>query len=325
MQNSADTASTSWYPAHYGFALSAVKNACQVLRSFYNYLLYHNVCPEYQNELDVARNFCDVAEQELPKVHAAGLALPGDFNKSASAIFGGTHAGLYTGDKLWAENMKKEGVNIGEMGIRDEEARIKFTVGVAIIASDEQYERVEAKSMKVVRKTSVGLEVISIHAPNALVKDTYAKESKVLQNKLGELEPLGKLICKTWYIEDCDEWDLPKDKVRYPDGKPRKLKDNTEYEFWIEERVLEECFVGMKMDAEVLMLDGGLIILDNVKETMCSGFTWLPNELWMEKKPKEVRWMKKGLGLDNEEEIETEGAGKDDKNKDGFEDEFDDQ
>lgn len=58
----------------------------------------------------------------------------------------------------------------------------------------------------------------------------------------------------------------------------------------------------MKMDADILVLSGGLNILDNVKETMCSFYVWLPNELWMERKPKEVRWLKKGMGLDEDDE-----------------------
>lgn len=68
---------SSWYPAHYGYAPDAIKNACRVPRSFYNYLRYHKVCPEYDDQLAKALEVCDKAEKELPKVHAAGLALPG--------------------------------------------------------------------------------------------------------------------------------------------------------------------------------------------------------------------------------------------------------
>ncbi|KAF1846604.1 uncharacterized protein K460DRAFT_417648 [Cucurbitaria berberidis CBS 394.84] len=317
---------SSWYPAHYGYASNAIKNACQVPRSFYNYLLYHSVCPEYAGQLEVARKFCDTAEQELPKVHAVGLVLPGDFNKSASAIFGGAQAGLYTADKSWAEELKKEGINLEEIGIRDEEAKIKFTTGVAIMGSDEQYEMVE--SFKVLKTESVGLEVIAIHPPDDLTKTSYAQLGKALQHKLKRLEPLGKLVCKAWYAEDCDEWDLPSDKLKYPDGKPGKADDGREYCFWLEGSVLEVCFVGMKMDAKVLTLEGGLTILDNITEVMCSFFTWTANELWMERKPKEVRWLKKGMGTDEEEKEEGKMDGKKQDTTDkgaASDDEFDDE
>ncbi|KAF2129544.1 hypothetical protein P153DRAFT_340502 [Dothidotthia symphoricarpi CBS 119687] len=314
---------SSFYPTHYGYAPHAIKNACQVLRSFYNYLLYHKVCSEYDEQLQIARKLCDTAEQELPKVYSAGLALPGDFNKSASVIFGGSQAGLYTGDKSWAADLKKDGIKLDEIGIRDEEARIKFKIGVAVVASDEQYALMESGQLKIVKDESTGLEVVAIQAPDDLVKSAYKEQSEQLKHKLGQLEPLGKLICKTWVAEDCDEWDLPKDK--YPDGKPHRVSEAKQYEFWVEESVLGKCFVSMKMDARVLTLAGGMMILDEVRETMCSFFAWTPNELWMERKPKEVRWLKKGLGLDDdEEEAEVDGGRRKDRDRAGN-DEFDDE
>jgi hypothetical protein len=285
----ADNSSSSWYPAHYGYAPSAVKNACQVPRSFYNYLRYHKVCREYDEQLQKALKICDIAEQELPKAHAAGLALPGDFNKSASAIFGGAQTGMYAGDKSWAEDMKKEGIKIEAVGIRDEEARIKFTTGIAIMGSDEQYEMLETSSFTILDQICAGLQVTE-----------YEVQSNTVAHKLAKLEPLGKLVCKTWYAEDCDEWDLPKDK--FPTGKPQRAGVGRDYEFWVEDSVLQECFIGMKMDATILHLQNGITILDEVHESMCSFFTWLPNELWMERKPKEVRWLKKGLPGDDDEE-----------------------
>lgn len=325
MKNNTDSGSSSWYPAHYGYALDAVKNACQVLRSFYNYLLYHKVCPEYNDQLELARKACDIAEQELPMVHAAGLALPGDFNKSASAIFGGAHAGMYTGDKSWAQEANAEGIKTDEIGIRDEVAKIKFMTGVATLGSDEQYEKAAVNSFKVLNSESVGLEIVAIHPADDLTKESYVKQSEMLKSKLEQLEPLGKLVCKTFCVEDCDEWDLPTDKLKYPNGKPERTGDDIEYIFWVEESALSKCFMGMKMDAKVLTLESGLTILDDITEVMCSFFTWIPNELWMERKPKEVRWLKKALAVDEEEEVNDNTAKEDGEGKGASDDEFDDE
>ncbi|KAH7394951.1 Argonaute siRNA chaperone complex subunit Arb1-domain-containing protein [Phaeosphaeria sp. MPI-PUGE-AT-0046c] len=311
---------SSWYPAHYGYAPDAIENACKVPRSFYNYLRYHKVCPEYDDQLAKALAVCDIAEQELPKVHAAGLALPGkyhiswteikltgDFNKSASVIFTGAHAGVYTGDQSWADDMRAEGLQMKETGLRGEEARINFATGVAIIGTDEQCDKLEAGDLRVLKRVSAGLNVVEIHVPTDLTKEAYEVQSKAVENKLGQLEPLGKLICKTWYVEDCDEWDLPKHK--YPGEKPKQASACRVYELWVEGSVLQECFLGMKLEAKILELDGGITILDEVHETMCSFFTWLPNELWMERKPKEVRWLKKGLANDEEEDGDGDEVG----------------
>lgn len=301
-----------------------IKNACQVLRSFFRYLLYHNVCPEYTEALMHARDLCDTAEKELPKVVAAGLALPGDFNMSASAIFGGAYAGQYTGDQSWAKDLQAEGVALGEIGIREEEARVKFKSGVFIMGSDAQVDRLETVGLQVVSSESTGLEVIAIHLPDENAKMGAVEQTTVWEHRLGRLEPLGKLVCKTWFIDDCDEWDLPKDTAKYPKGRPFRVADVQDYEFWLEESVLHDCFVGMKLDAVVMTLDGGLRILDDVRETMCSFFTWLPNELWMERKPKEVRWLKKGLGQDDEED-HSNGENKGSKDKEEFGDDFEDE
>jgi hypothetical protein len=289
------------------------------------YFRSHSVCPEYDDQLVEALEVCDIAERELPKVHAVGLALPGDFNQSASVLFGGAQAGMYTGGKSWAEELKKDGMTVEEIGIRDEEAKIKFGTGIAILGSDEQYDLFESNGFKVLDRWSCCLEIVSIHLPSDDTKAAYAEQSKTYYSKLGNLEPLGKLICKTCYTEDCDEYDLPKDDDKYPGGKPRKTNDGKEYELWIEQSILEACFVGMKVDAKMLQLSGGLTILDDVIETMCSFFTYIPNELWMERKPKTWHWMNKGLGIDefDDEKVEGNGENKENVDKDDFDDEFD--
>ncbi|KZM23955.1 uncharacterized protein EKO05_0009338 [Ascochyta rabiei] len=311
---------SSWFPTTYGHAPDGIKNACQVLRSFYNYLRYHRVCPEYDEQLQRALDMCDTAERELVKVDAAGLALPGDFNRSASSLIGGSHAGLYTGDKTWAQELQKQGVSINEIGMRDEEARIKFSTGIAALGTDEQQHLLGATNLEIAKEESTGLEVTFVDLPSEITREMYAIQSDVVSQKLGHLEPLGKLVCKTWYADECDEWDLP--KCKYPDGKPHKV-DERNFEFWVEESVLKECFIGMKIEARILALEGGVAILDEVKQTHCSFYTWLPNELWMENKPKEVRWLAKGLA--DPEEAEVNGVNRDgqDKVQDG--DEFDDE
>ncbi|KAF1924284.1 uncharacterized protein M421DRAFT_8932 [Didymella exigua CBS 183.55] len=312
---------SSWYPAHYGYAPGGIKTACQVLRSFYNYLRYHRVCPEFDDQLQAVLKMCDLAERELVKVDAAGLTLPGDFNTSASTLFGGVHAGLFAGDKSWFQEAKNEGVSVNEMGLREQEARVKFSTGIAALGTDEQQDAIGATDLKIVKRESTGLEVTAIDLPDDITREFYDAQTEIVRNKLGRLEPLGKLVCKVWYADDCDEWDLPRDK--YPNGRPHKLDQGREFEFWAEEHVLNACFIGMKMDASVVTLEGGIVVLDDVKQTHCSFYSWLPNEFWMDNKPKAVRWLAKGLP-DYEENIEISGSQKDDQDKTQEDKEFDD-
>jgi hypothetical protein len=263
---------------------------------------------------------CNTAERELVKVNVAGLALPGDFNMSASTLFGGSHAGLFTRDQAWARDAQNEGVSLNDIGVRTEEARVKFSTGVAVLGTDEQQDLLGATSLDIVKKESNGLEVTAISLPDNVTRELYATQSEVVKSKLGNIKPLGELMCKIWYSDDCDEWDLPKDK--YPDGKPRSVDGGREFKFWVEENVLNECFVGMKIDASIITLESGITILDEVKQTHCSFYKWLPNELWMKNKPKNVRWLAKGS---SDYEIEINGVTKEGQEKAQEDDEFDDE
>lgn len=263
---------------------------------------------------------CDIAERELTKVDTAGLALPGDFNVSASTLFGGSHAGLFTGDRDWAHDMQ-QGTGSTKIGICDEEARIKFSTGIAALGTDEQQDLLGATNLKILEKESTGLEVTAIIPSDEITREVYATQREIVRNKIAHLEPLGKLVCKVWHAGDCDEWDLPKNK--YPDGTPHKIDDKRTFQFWVEEHVLSDCFVGMKVDVGIVTLEGDITILDEVKETHCSFYMWLPNELWMENKPKEVRWLAKGLPDD--EEVEINGVKEGGQAKAQEDDEFDDE
>lgn len=265
---------------------------------------------------------CDIAERELIKVDAAALALPGDFNTSASTLFGGSHAGLFAGDRSWAQEAEKDGINVSEMGLREQEARIKFSTGVAALGTDDQQGLVGASSLEILRNETTGLEATAIILPDDTTREVFTMHSETVRSKLGHLEPLGKVVCKVWHAENCDEWDLPKDK--YPGGGPHRVNQSRNFEFWVEERVLVECFVGMKLDASIITLEGDIVVLDEVNQTHCSFYTWLPNELWMDNKPKEVRWLAKGLP-NYEEVVEIKGVKKDGQDKNQEHDEFDDE
>ncbi|KAF2655555.1 hypothetical protein K491DRAFT_658013 [Lophiostoma macrostomum CBS 122681] len=304
---------SSYYPAHYGHDPKQVKTACQVLRSFYNYLLFHNVCDEHRDSLMAARALCDKADFELPQVYRAGTSLPGPFNVGASTIFGGSHAGTYTGLSSWTQDMSQEDLEnsaIGTIGMRNEAAKVTFMTGVAAYGTDEQYDLLTQagatlQTLKITASESTGLEVIAINKSTEEIREVYAQQNEAWKRKIN-LQPLGKLVCKRWQIEDFKEYDLPPSKTpNKSKSKSQSQSENNEtgeLEFWIEDDVLAECFVGMKLEATVLTLAGGIIVLDEVKEVFCSFYKWLPNDLWAERKPPRFRLMKKWLDGTGEEE-----------------------
>ncbi|KAF2010079.1 hypothetical protein BU24DRAFT_496872 [Aaosphaeria arxii CBS 175.79] len=283
---------SSYYPDYFGYDRKSIKTASQVLRSFFQYLLFHRVCPEYQNDLLLARAICDKAEQELPLVDAAGLLLPGEFNQAASTIFGGHHANTYAGNAEWLTEEERE--SFADCGMRKEQALITFKTAVAIYGTDEQFDLLERSGQdlahfKTIKSEELNLQIVRKEASTPEFQKYYDQQNKQWKDKL-VLHPLGKLICQIVTINRNEQYDLP-DGVQV---KPSRDAGDV-IEFWIEDKVLDGCFEGMKMSAVVNTITGGFVVLDQVQKIMCSFYKWLPNELWMMNKPKALRIIKKGM------------------------------
>lgn len=45
-----------------------VKHLVGIIRNFLNYLLYHDVCPEYKDQIYAARALCDRASTEIVRI-----------------------------------------------------------------------------------------------------------------------------------------------------------------------------------------------------------------------------------------------------------------
>lgn len=301
---------SSYYPACFSYSAAEVKRTTQVLRSFYNYLLHHNVCPEHESSILAARRTCDLADHELPAIRAAGISLSGSFNVACSSLFGGFHSTLYTGDKGWADTVPPPTASgwdsIGmpsTVGMRGEEAAVVFKTGIVAYGTEAQYDFVTERgiaAMTVLRDELVGLEIASLVPAPPDICELYTAQNDMWAYKLS-LTPLGKMRCVPWAVPSFDEWDLPATK--------RATLRDREYEFWVEDKVLDQCFVGMKMEARVMELSCGIWVLDSVCEVHCSFFTWLPNELLMEKRPKEVVWLKSREAQEAERAEAGEGEG----------------
>lgn len=98
----------------------------KVIRNFYNYILHHNVCPEYYGDVMEARNICDQALQEIPRVRQALKQCPGDFNRACSRLFGGRE------HELSGQNYSINSWYMpGSEPLSEPHARIVFTVGLS--------------------------------------------------------------------------------------------------------------------------------------------------------------------------------------------------
>jgi len=209
------------------------------------------------------------------------MCLPGDFNSACSFLFGGIR-----GDSSWDGGYTSQTY----LGLNDAEAsRIflsghKTLGGKALLKKDEYETKKVLMSQEVIEvEEDMGLEVTAVESP----KDGGS---------------IGILRCKSLILPDFAGTDLPVGIESF--SPPVKT-----YDFWIEEEILQNCFVGMKIEGTIHTLTSGLKFLENVTAVWCSFYTVLENELLKEwKDPKYVTredyLEKSSMGEDQEGEAQ---------------------
>lgn len=264
-----------------------VKTATNVLRNFYNYLLLHDVCLEYKDQLIAAREVCDLAEEELPKLKEVDMGLPGGFNVACSTLFGGNYANLYASGGDWV----REDDNLGWS--KDDAHRV-FMAGIFAHGTEEQLRKVEDANangahFKVISEDTLGLEVVAVEFANDEARSIY--EDASFTNTI--VKPMGKLHCNRWVVPHAAPVDLPASIIKQQNAQT--------FEFLVDDDILKFCSLGMKIEAKVIELDLGVKWIDYVENTYASFFTWLMNERireWKEPGPPKS-WMLRSMGRDN--------------------------
>ncbi|OJD22885.1 hypothetical protein ACJ73_05763 [Blastomyces percursus] len=270
---------SSVLPLYIGLETKAlVDMATGTIRNFLNYILLHDVCPEYTENILAARAVCDRAKVELWKAQQANCWAPGNFNMACSTLFAGYFYGFYTGGQEWSKE-------VGAEGMEDNVARKVVKFALAGAGSYEQAVRfrdlANSNELKATCVDENGFEVIAIAPVDSDVRDFYKQHAP-------DLEPVGKLRAKPWRNPRLPEEDLPRGQICGIQPSSPSVAD--EYEFFVDESMLQFCFVGMKVDTSVWELNCGLHYFDNVMAVHCSFYTILLNESMIGwKEPRDLR------------------------------------
>lgn len=260
-----------------------IKSFVGIIRNFFNYLLYHDVCPDYKDQVYAARDLCDKAEKELWNMSLCSPMLPGDFNKACSEIFGGMYQGMWSENQEWMQDMD---LNY-DIGMSPHHARKVFKYALAANADDETHttyqKQLKEKAARIVgSKKNTGLEVTEIVFANQETLSFYA------QPECAELKPTGKMTAKSWIVPTAADEDLTEEEEA---ALAAKVPETKFYEFWIEDEILSRCVVGMKFEATVTELSFGVSYFDTLDGVHCSFYQFLPNELVTEWREPEKEWL----------------------------------
>ncbi|KAF8437354.1 Argonaute complex, subunit Arb1 [Terfezia claveryi] len=221
----------------------------KTIRNFLNYVVFHNVAPEYSSNIFKAISICTLAEKELLFCNAANGKLPGLFNTCCSALFGGHYLNLYEDDQATTWEGKSSS-NHPSLGIPRDIAQRHYLECIAKIGTPEQI-AADVEGVKLVRQDAIAFEVLSIDLP---------------KSGAGGSRELGSLYAKAWVYEG--------------ERMPKHGLPEEGWKLWVEKDIGIYLFVGVKVQAVVYTLSNGLFYLDTVTALSPSYYTYLepPNQ-----------------------------------------------
>ncbi|KAI0431032.1 Argonaute siRNA chaperone complex subunit Arb1-domain-containing protein [Xylaria sp. FL1042] len=254
----------------YMYDRAAIQIAADLIKNFLNYVLMHDVCPEYASSIIAARHICDIAPIELHYIHELTLELPGGFNRAARSLF-------------CNEQIKDpdEGGN--------SEALVQFNHTTLVWSLSEKSNQIKQKilettdltTMKVISTMDKTYEILGIERPRH--KDIKMVHEKLVEQKVSsELKPAGFIRVIPAVI--AHGWgNMPRpDEVDFSSAE--------EEEFVLEDELLAKLEVGMKMKMTVCELNIGLRFIKEVHDLRVSFDTFLPQYLmtnWKDPVPNE--------------------------------------
>lgn len=254
-----------------------IELATVTLRNFYTYLLYHDVCPEYKDDLERARKTCDLAGIELLKgMHLVHKA-PGAFNCCCSILFGGYHFA-----SEW-DNPPADGLKSGNKN-SDQIARKVVKYAIAGAGSNEQASRfqelVHQNSISTMKVEDIdGFEILEVIQPDDATREFYQQTAQ-------DLVPVGKIRAKSYRDPANPDIDMsPDERAEWDKGNGPSY----DFEFFLEPELLEFCYPGLKVITGIWEINCGVYYFDEIMSTLPSFYTLIANDLMLHWKwPKDL-------------------------------------
>lgn len=249
-----------------------VKIITSTIERFMDYLMQHDVCPEYHTDILQTRNFCREATEQLWATAEAQRWLPGEFNIACSTLFDGNYAHDYDGETYWGEQRPGEAVFVG---LTPEKATQIVGFGIVGTASNEVYRKYAqlteeggGEALEVIEVIQgQGFEIIKVDYPTAECKELYTSNSV-------EYRPLGKITAKSWQDPESPPEDLTADE-----RKAAGSASSRTYVFFVEEIILQHLEVGQKIVATIRRLNCDIWFFDQFTRLYPSFELYILNEL----------------------------------------------
>lgn len=241
-------------------AETEMQRAIDVVANFLRYLLQHDVCNEYKDDVTNALGLCARAKEELPLIQKAIGKANCQFNEATARVFKDGKTFEYV-----QKYPRKDPLTTDE-GI--------FALGVVFFGPRDVYHQM--KSLKVVHTVGVeeacSLEILSVHPLDDMARDAGKLYGQI--SNVGDGVHTGIIRCKHVFIRD----DLCRGDAA------EEVPDRVE-ELMIEESLLEFLRPGCIIRVTLANLNIGLKYMTNLPQILPSFYRFLPQTMMRNYKP----------------------------------------
>ncbi|KAK5938487.1 hypothetical protein PMZ80_009458 [Knufia obscura] len=252
-----------------------VQFVTRTVERFLDYLLQHDVCPEFSEKILEARKFCREATDQMWACAEAQRWMPGQFNMACSTKYGSL-GDNFDGTSVWGGDTY-DGTAVF-VGLTFEEADAIMRYAVAGAADQDVYDKFtqlnladeDEEGIKVVKVIEgQGFEIDRLEYPTADCIGFYT-DSGV------DYRPQGKVFAKAWQDPNAPPEDLTEEERK----AARSEQPSSEvYVFFVEEIVLQHLAKGQKILATVRQLNCGIWFFDDFTKIYPEFDLFLLNEL----------------------------------------------
>ncbi|ORY64799.1 Argonaute siRNA chaperone complex subunit Arb1-domain-containing protein [Pseudomassariella vexata] len=258
------------------------KEAASLVTNFLNYIMMHDVCPEYKSQLMQAREICHVAPTEIRHANELFVELPGSFNAAARFLF--CEGGIYrlnepTQEPAAVDKTSKPDGDMEEDESHAEESYpftqfIRFRLTVLDKIPDPKLKDIitkgEPTQIRIISTKTETYQVVDIER----IKKSHKKTLEKLLDEMGyggKVKPAGLLVLCPSIIEHAYS-NLPRpEEVDFS-------KHLTE-SFFIDDDMLAKFKKGMRMKLVICELNIGLSFIKDCIDITVSFDTFLPQSL----------------------------------------------
>ncbi|KAJ5587282.1 uncharacterized protein N7459_003047 [Penicillium hispanicum] len=248
-----------------------IKLGTVTIKNFYTYLLFHEVCPEYQDDIERARKTCDLAQKELCKNLELVSRGPGAFNKACSMHFGGYFFISGGFDEGW---LPKASQGHDPLSLDSAREVIKFAIAAACPYENASRFQGLVNQNAVAAKKLLdidGFEVVSVTEVDPSARDFYHEFAP-------QLKPVGKIKARSFRDPAKPDIDMSaEERWEWAHGKAPEY----ELEFLVEMDLLEHCYPGLKVITSVWKLNCDVFFFDEIITAYPSFYMVLANDMML--------------------------------------------